>query len=63
VFVLLLECCNLVLKLKNGGFFINHFLCEPLILIFDLVVVVLLNILFVAVLCQFAFKFLLISFL
>jgi hypothetical protein len=53
----------LVLKFKYGGFLVNNFLCEPLIFVFDLIVLVLLNVLFVAVLCQFTFELLLVSFL
>ena len=63
VLIFLVQGCNLVLKLQNSCFFVNHFLGESFILVLDLVVLVLYNSLFTTVLGQLAFKLLLIPFL
>ena len=63
VLIFLLQGSNLVLKLQNSCFFVNHFLGESFILVFDLVVLVLYSSLFTTVLGQLAFKLLLIPFL
>ena len=63
MFVFLLKCGNLVLELQDGGLFINDFLSETLIFVFNLVMLVLYNSIFVTMFSYFTLELLLVSFL
>jgi len=63
MFVFLLQSGNLVLKLQDGCLLINDFLSETFIFVFNLVMLVLYNSLFVTMLGYFTIKFLLVPLL